>query len=83
MAEQIWAPEEEDEVTLKDGRKGRLGDPDSFVWQGGSDWQVNVNVEGELDPDAGEDDEPEVEEVNDISVRPDDKVQGLWVEIGS
>jgi hypothetical protein len=83
MSEQIWVPDEGDEVKLKDGRTGRTGDPDSYAWQGGSDWQVTVIVEEEPDPDAEEGESPEEEEVNEVDIHPDPATQGLWVEIGA
>jgi len=56
---------------MSDGRKGQIGDDDDSTYEGGSNWSVTVTFD-----DESEDDE------NEIHVRPDEKIDGLWVEIG-
>jgi hypothetical protein len=84
MPNQIWSPEEGDEVSMKDGRTGIVGDIDSFVWDGGSDWQVTLNVPaGEIEKeeeDGVEAELPEDEVIEDQLIRYDEVERG-WKEV--
>lgn len=71
------APDEGDEVTMKDGRKAIIGSVDNIVWNGGNDWQVEVSIQTDAD---GESLDVEEEE-SDIDIRADDAVFGQWKEV--
>lgn len=88
MPNQIWSPEEDDEVEMKDGKTGLVGDIDSYVWDGGSDWQVTVKVPaeettlepGEADEDGVEVELPGDEEREEVTIRYDEILRG-WKEV--
>lgn len=75
MPNQIWAPEEGDAVAMQDGREGTVGDIDSFVWDGGNDWQVTLTIP----PD--EDDEEGDEEVITEQLIRYDETERCWKEV--
>lgn len=67
MATQIWAPDEEDEVVMKDGTMGKIDNSEDIVWEGGDKWEVTVAM------DSGD-----VEE--NVGIKPDESKQGGWLE---
>lgn len=56
MAKQIWAPEDGDEVLLKDGRTGKVSDlsSDPESTDGEGEWKFTVTFSGDEEEDDEE-----------------------------
>lgn len=80
MPNQIWSPEEGDEVQMQDGRTGIVGDIDSMTWDGGSDWQVTITIPGVEEDEETETEAQEEEVLSDQLIRYDE-VQRGWKEV--